>query len=58
MTRPKNTVTITKANKEGTMYDIWYDAEHGRVKWGRRSTTTILKALQHYEKCPLTEDIT
>ena len=47
--KPKNTVTITKGNKEGTMYDIWYDTPQGREKI-RRSSTTILKAVLSYVK--------
>ena len=57
MTRPKNTVRLNKGNKEGTLYEIWVDTVDGRKKWGRKSTTKILKALKHYEKCIFRDDV-
>ncbi len=56
MARPKNTVTITKANKQGSQFDIWFDSPQGRVKFGRRSTATILKALRHWDNCQWKDD--
>lgn len=54
--KPKNTVRLTKSDKSGEHYDVWFYTDAGRVKI-RRSTTTILKALQHYDKCPFKDDV-
>ena len=56
MTRPKNTVTMTKATKDGTEWDIRFNTPTGRQRI-KRSTTTILKALQHYDNCLFKDDI-
>jgi hypothetical protein len=51
MSRPKNNVSITRRDKAGTIYDIWFvNDKHEKIRISR-STTTILKAIQHYDKC-------
>ena len=57
MVRPRNNVRLHKADKGGTKYDIWINTVGVRQRYGRRSTTTILKALKHYERCFMKDDV-
>ncbi len=54
MTRPKNTTTISKANKDGN-YWIYYDTLEGRIRI-KRSASQILKAVKHYKNCAFKDD--
>lgn len=48
-------VTLTKANRDGSQYDMWYYTDVGRVRV-RVSVGTILKAVLHWRECPFKKD--
>lgn len=48
-------MTVTRAKKDGSVYDIWFSTEQGRAKV-RRTGKQILAAVQHYAVCPFKKD--
>ena len=57
MSKPKNNVTMTPRNKEGTMYDIWYTGRNGERIRLIASTTTILKGVMQLRRTVNVTDI-